>query len=160
LQAREKFEKLIDEVSKARQKHAKSKPLLIKISPDLSIAEKKDIADVILAKNKIQTQIDGLIVSNTTTSRPCASGENSAVDEVGGLSGQPLRPLSTQAIKDMYKLTKGTIPIIGVGGVFTGEDAFEKIKAGASLVQIYTSLAYEGPPVVTTIKRQLSHLLK
>ena len=79
---------------------------------------------------------------------------------MGGLSGEPLKDISTKCIKDVYRLTKGQIPIVGVGGVASGQDAFEKILAGASLVQLYTSFAFQGPPVVRRIKRELDEILK
>ncbi|XP_072587695.1 dihydroorotate dehydrogenase (quinone), mitochondrial isoform X3 [Vulpes vulpes] len=103
--------------------------------------------------------IDGLIITNTTVSRP-ASLQGALRSEIGGLSGKPLRDLSTQTIREMYALTKGGVPIIGVGGVSSGQDALEKIRAGASLVQLYTALTYRGPPVVGMIKRELEALLK
>lgn len=103
-------------------------------------------------------QIDGLIISNTTIARENLTSPGR--EEKGGLSGAPLNASSTLMIKDMYKKTKGQIPIIGVGGIFSGQDAYEKIRAGASLVQIYTSYAYHGPPIVTRIKRELNSLLE
>ncbi|CAO2609899.1 Dihydroorotate dehydrogenase (quinone), mitochondrial, partial [Lemmus lemmus] len=107
----------------------------------------------------LQLGIDGLIVTNTTVSRP--TGLQGALrSEVGGLSGKPLRDLSTQTIREMYALTQGRIPIIGVGGVSSGQDALEKIQAGASLVQLYTALTFLGPPVVVRVKRELEALLK
>ncbi|XP_074170743.1 dihydroorotate dehydrogenase (quinone), mitochondrial isoform X2 [Rhinolophus sinicus] len=103
--------------------------------------------------------IDGLIVTNTTVSRP--PGLQGALrSETGGLSGKPLRDLSTQTIREMYALMQGRVPIIGVGGVSSGQDALEKIRAGASLVQLYTALTYRGPPVVGRVKRELEALLK
>ncbi|XP_060041202.1 dihydroorotate dehydrogenase (quinone), mitochondrial isoform X2 [Erinaceus europaeus] len=103
--------------------------------------------------------IDGLIVTNTTVSRP-TSLQGVLRSETGGLSGKPLRDLSTETIREMYALTKGRIPIIGVGGISSGKDALEKIRAGASLVQLYTALTYQGPPVVGRVKRELEDLLK
>ncbi|XP_054372166.1 dihydroorotate dehydrogenase (quinone), mitochondrial isoform X2 [Molothrus aeneus] len=103
--------------------------------------------------------VDGLIVSNTTVSRP-SSLRSRQRTEPGGLSGKPLRELSTQTIRDMYALTQGRVPIIGVGGVSSGQDALEKIRAGASLVQLYTALVFHGPPVVGTVKRELEELLR
>lgn len=107
---------------------------------------------------KLYLQIDGLIISNTTIARENLTSPSK--EEAGGLSGAPLSASSTLMIKDMYKKTKGQIPIIGAGGVFSGQDAYEKIRAGASLVQIYTSYAYHGPPIVTRIKRELNALLE
>ncbi|XP_013401304.1 dihydroorotate dehydrogenase (quinone), mitochondrial-like [Lingula anatina] len=131
-------------------------PLLVKIAPDLTEQDKIDIAAVLARPNK---SVDGLIISNTTVSRP-PSLQSKSKDETGGLSGAPLKELSTQTLRDMYKLTQGRLPIIGVGGVASGEDAYEKIKAGASLVQLYTALSYEGPPIVDRIRRELDELLE
>ncbi|OXB78353.1 UNVERIFIED_CONTAM: hypothetical protein H355_009124 [Colinus virginianus] len=128
--------------------------VLVKIAPDLTEQDKRDIAGVVC-----EVGVDGLIVSNTTISRP--SGLQSAQHlEPGGLSGKPLRELSTQMVRDMYALTQGRVPIIGVGGVSSGRDALEKIRAGASLVQMYTALVYRGPSVVETVKRELEELLR
>ncbi|XP_058010855.1 dihydroorotate dehydrogenase (quinone), mitochondrial-like isoform X2 [Ahaetulla prasina] len=130
----------------------KHKPaVLVKIAPDLTSQEKRDIARIL--------GIDGLVVTNTTVSRP-ETLRGASCNEVGGLSGAPLRQLSTQMVSDMYSLTQGRIPIIGVGGICTGQDALEKIRAGASLVQMYTALTYHGPPVVGTIKQELEALLR
>ncbi|XP_048966680.1 dihydroorotate dehydrogenase (quinone), mitochondrial isoform X2 [Canis lupus baileyi] len=128
--------------------------VLVKIAPDLTAQDKEDIASVVK-----ELGIDGLIITNTTVSRP-ASLQGALRSEIGGLSGKPLRDLSTQTIREMYALTQGGVPIIGVGGVSSGQDALEKIRAGASLVQLYTALTYRGPPVVGMIKRELEALLK
>ncbi|XP_073692960.1 dihydroorotate dehydrogenase (quinone), mitochondrial [Garra rufa] len=103
--------------------------------------------------------VDGLMVSNTTVSRPDTL-KDPKKHEIGGLSGQPLKDLSTQTVREMYTLTQGKLPIVGVGGVASGQDALDKIRAGASLVQLYTALVYQGPPVVKKIKRELDDLLK
>ncbi|XP_074406735.1 dihydroorotate dehydrogenase (quinone), mitochondrial isoform X6 [Zonotrichia albicollis] len=133
----------------------KQKPaLLVKIAPDLTAQDKQDIASVVC-----ELGVDGLIVSNTTVSRPSGLRSRQRT-EPGGLSGKPLRELSTQTIRDMYALTQGRVPIIGVGGVSSGQDALEKIRAGASLVQLYTALVFHGPPVVGTVKRELEELLR
>uniref|UniRef100_A0A4W5LKF7 Dihydroorotate dehydrogenase (quinone), mitochondrial n=1 Tax=Hucho hucho TaxID=62062 RepID=A0A4W5LKF7_9TELE len=129
-------------------------PVLVKIAPDLTAQDKQDIADVVT-----ELGVDGLVVSNTTVSRP-ETLQDPQSKEVGGLSGQPIKELSTRTVREMYSLTKGKVPIIGVGGVASGQDALDKICAGASLVQLYTSLTYQGPPVVTKIKRELEQLLK
>ena len=130
------------------------KPLLIKISPDLDYEQKRDIALTSLAQG-----IDGIIISNTTLSR-----SNSLTDknrnEIGGLSGKPLFIPSTLLIKEMYNLTGGKIPLIGVGGISNGRDVYEKIKAGASLVQLYTGLFYEGSKIIKTTNLELKNLLK
>jgi len=155
LQGKEELKSLISEVLKARDTSAPGVPLLIKIAPDLTSCDKEDIAAVVTQQN---TRVDGLIISNTTVTRPAL--KSAAGNEAGGLSGAPLRDLSTQAIHDLYKLTRGALPIIGVGGVSSGEEAYQKIQAGASLVQIYSALVYQGPPVVSKIRRELSQLLK
>ena len=107
----------------------------------------------------LQCRIDGLIVTNTTTTRPKGL-KSSLKDEKGGLSGKPLNNLSTQTIRDMYSLTKGAIPIVGVGGVASGQDAYEKIKAGASLVELYSAFVYQGPPVVYSVAKDLAKALR
>jgi len=99
------------------------------------------------------------VISNTSISRPVSLISSSKTEE-GGLSGRPLRELATETIRKMYVLTKGSVPIIGVGGISSGQDAYEKIRAGASLIEIYTCMVYEGPPVVAKIKRELSELLR
>ncbi|XP_038825688.1 dihydroorotate dehydrogenase (quinone), mitochondrial-like [Salvelinus namaycush] len=129
-------------------------PVLVKIAPDLTAQDKQDIADVVT-----ELGVDGLLVSNTTVSRP-ETLQDPQSKEGGGLSGQPIKELSTRTVREMYSLTKGKVPIIGVGGVASGQDALDKICAGASLVQLYTSLTYHGPPIVIKIKRELEQLLK
>ena len=124
-------------------------PLLLKIAPDLSPHDRHDIAHTAL-----QLPIDGLIISNTTLARP--DGLQSADrGEVGGLSGRPLRAMATELIRDMYVRTGGKVVIVGVGGVESGSDVVEKMKAGASLVQMYSAFSYDGPCVVSRIKQEL-----
>jgi dihydroorotate dehydrogenase len=129
-------------------------PLLVKIAPDLTSEECKDIAQVAL-----DTGIDGLIVSNTTIARPPSLVSRYAA-EVGGLSGRPLFDPSTTLLADMYRLTRGRLPLIGVGGIASGGDAYLKIRAGASLVQLYTALVFAGPALVNQIKSELAELLR
>jgi dihydroorotate dehydrogenase len=129
-------------------------PILLKISPDLDASEVSDITKVALEEH-----LDGLIVSNTTLARP-ASLKSPKKDEVGGLSGAPLFDPSTRLLRHVYQMTKGAIPLIGVGGVSSGADAYEKIRAGASLVQLYTALVFDGPAVLGRIKRDLAALLE
>lgn len=156
MQNKKELEQLLKSTVEERNKLSKPVPLLLKISPDLNEAELKDIASVIQKKG---TKIDALIVSNTTIARPeSLVSVNSA--EIGGLSGAPLKDMSTKVIGQMFKLTQGQVPIIGVGGVASGQDAYEKILAGASAVQIYTAMVYQGPPVVNRIKSELSALLE
>nr|CAG4641815.1 EOG090X08P9 [Eurycercus lamellatus] len=158
LQQKSELEDLIGHVVEARNKLelAKRPPLLLKVAPDLNDQEKEDIASVVLQE---RCRVDGIIVTNTTVSRP-ANLRSRHKEEVGGLSGLPLKDMSTQCVRDFYRLTGGRIPIIGVGGVASGQDAFDKIQAGASLVQLYSSFAFQGPPVVRRIKRELDDLLK
>jgi dihydroorotate dehydrogenase len=129
-------------------------PLLVKIAPDLTPEERSDIAQVAL-----DTGIDGLIVSNTTIARPPSLVSRYAA-EVGGLSGRPLFDPSTTLLADMYRLTRGRLPLIGVGGIASGGDAYAKIRAGASLVQFYTALVFAGPALVKQIKSELAELLR
>lgn len=128
-------------------------PLLLKIAPDLAPQDAEDIAEVALAKG-----LEGLIVSNTTTARP-SSLHNVHAHEQGGLSGRPLLVPSTELLRRMYTLTQGRIPLVGVGGIFSGHDAYAKIKAGATLVQLYTGIIYQGFGLVTRVKRELAALL-
>ncbi|XP_028145582.2 dihydroorotate dehydrogenase (quinone), mitochondrial [Diabrotica virgifera virgifera] len=128
-------------------------PLLLKLAPDLNTEEKKDIAEVL---KQTACRVDGLIISNTTIDRPDYLLSTNK-KETGGLSGKPLKEKSTEMIKEMKRLTN--LPIIGVGGICTGADAYEKIKAGANLVQIYTSMVYEGPEIVSQIKKDLDKLI-
>lgn len=155
LQSESDLKHLLQNVLAARDKISNNVPIVLKLAPDLNDTELNEIAKVIGRKD---CAVDGLIVSNTTIERTSSLRSISA-SETGGLSGAPLAARSTEMIGHMYRLTKGRIPIIGVGGVFTGQDAYEKIRAGASVVQIYTSFAYHGPPVVQKIKKELDALL-
>ena len=133
------------------------RPLLVKLSPDLTTSELEMIVDVV-----VRLGIDGIIATNTTISRDelhSTKEEVSACGE-GGLSGKPLRNRSTEMIGQICKLTKRKIPIIGVGGVFTAEDAWAKIAAGASLIQLYTGFIYRGPRVAKEIVEGLQAILK
>ncbi|XP_050717303.1 dihydroorotate dehydrogenase (quinone), mitochondrial-like isoform X2 [Eriocheir sinensis] len=156
LQSRDQLEKLIEAVAEARDNlpGQHKPPLLLKIAPDLTVADMQDIAAIAL-----QGKVDGLIVTNTTVTRP-SSLTSPECGEVGGLSGQPLKALSTHMIKQIYFLTQGKVPIIGVGGIASGRDAYEKIRAGASLVQLYTGLVYHGPSLITKITDELEQLLR
>jgi dihydroorotate dehydrogenase len=146
LQGRNELVGLLTRVLKARKSAV---PVLLKIAPDLTEADRADIAAVAL-----DLKLDGLIVSNTTIARAGLVRGRHA-DETGGLSGRPLFSLSTQVLADIYRLTGGQIPLIGVGGISSGRDAYAKIRSGASLVQLYSALTYQGPALVTRIKREL-----
>jgi len=140
-----------------QQENIHRKPLLVKIAPDL---EWGAIADVIALAQ--QHQLAGIIATNTTIQRDGLKTQklstgNSVIQEAGGISGAPVRQRSTEVIRLIYKETQGQLPIIGVGGIFTAEDAWEKITAGASLVQVYTGWIYEGPWMV---RRVLEGLLQ
>jgi dihydroorotate dehydrogenase len=140
----------LDEILVALQQiNTARKPILVKIAPDLSF----EAIDEILQLAQ-QRQLAGIVATNTTIARPQSS--NPTYSETGGLSGAPLRQRSTEIIRHIHKQTAGKLPIIGVGGIFTAADAREKLEAGASLLQIYTSLVYEGPAVVKTIVSGLS----
>lgn len=156
LQGKQKLQNLLDKVIERRDEMEVRKPLLVKIAPDLTDRDKEDIAAVVTSR---KGYVNGLIISNTTVRRP-PSLKNPSKTEEGGLSGPPVRDMSTKTIADMYRLTNGSIPIIGVGGVSSGQEAYKKIRSGASLVQLYTALVYEGPPVVKKIKRELEELLR
>jgi len=129
-----------------------SRPILVKLSPDLS---QKDFDGIITALHKVKA--DGIILTNTTTNH---KGLHSSVPSDGGVSGKPLFSRSLPFIKRAYGLTKGNLPIIGSGGIFTAEDAYAMIRAGASLLQVYTVLVYEGPGVISRIHLELAELLK
>jgi dihydroorotate dehydrogenase len=148
-------------VDALQQENQGLKPILVKIAPDL---EEDAIADVLnLAKNY---QLSGIIATNTTirrdmlkTQRIEATGK-SVTEEAGGISGAPLRQRSTEVIRFIHQQTQGQLPIIGVGGIFTAEDAWEKITSGASLIQVYTGWIYEGPWMVRRILEGLLHKLE
>ncbi|MFC4346616.1 quinone-dependent dihydroorotate dehydrogenase [Kordiimonas lipolytica] len=158
LQSKAALEDLIGRVLEARATQIKGGkpyiPMLVKIAPDLLEADIADIADIAL-----NTEIDGLIVSNTTITRPDTL-VSSQKGETGGLSGAPLMSLSTETLSAMYQATDGKVPLVGVGGIASGRDAYAKIKAGASLVQLYSMLVYEGPALVHRVKKDLAALLK
>ena len=128
-------------------------PLLVKIAPDLNEGDLADIAEMALAG-----LADGLIVSNTTIARPMAL-QSRWKGEVGGLSGRPLFAPSTQVLAEVYRLTRGHVPLIGVGGIASAADAYAKIRAGASLVQLYSALVYRGPELVGQLQSGLAALL-
>ena len=154
LQRREILDDLLRQVVAARDAAAPGTPLLVKIAPDLSPAERADISALAGPSG-----IDGIIVANTTIARP--PGLRSAnAGEQGGLSGRPLFAPSTALLAEIYRLTEGKIPLVGVGGISTAEDAYAKIRAGASLVQLYTALVFEGPALIGRIKRGLADLLR
>ncbi len=158
IQKQDNLDYFLKEIMKVKRdlkaKCLRDVPILLKIAPDLSLKEQKEIAEIVL-----HHKIDGLIISNTTIDRNlglCSKNKN----EQGGLSGKPLFDKSNEILANFYKLTKGQIPIIGVGGITNANDAYTKIKLGASLVQIYTGFIYEGFSLVEKIKKDLSILIK
>ncbi len=128
------------------------KPLLVKIAPDLSHGEIEAIVDIAL-----RLDLAGIIATNTTVSR---ANLKTAINETGGLSGKPLQKVSNEVIKKIYKYSGGKLPVIGVGGIFTAEDAFQKIASGASLVQAYTGFVYQGLRFARDINEGLFRILK
>jgi dihydroorotate dehydrogenase len=154
LQNKDELKTLLKAVIAARENLPRRVPLLVKIAPDLDGQACTDIAELALAHG-----IEGLIVSNTTIARSPSLRSAHAV-EPGGLSGTPLFEPSTEILRRMRRLTQGRIVLVGVGGVSSGAEAYAKIRAGASLVQLYTALTYEGPALVSRIKRDLLALLE
>ncbi|HET6979790.1 MAG TPA: quinone-dependent dihydroorotate dehydrogenase [Pyrinomonadaceae bacterium] len=138
------------------ERHQKRVPLLVKLSPDLEPKDLEMIVEVIQS-----LKIDGIIATNTTVSRENLLTPTKLVTAAGegGLSGKPLKSRSTQMIAQLHKLTRGSIPLIGVGGIFTARDAWEKICAGASLVQLYTGFIYQGPNIANDINEGLAKIL-
>jgi dihydroorotate dehydrogenase len=153
LQRREALAGLLAPLMAARDSAAGQPPLLLKIAPDLTPDEARDIAEVAVACG-----VDGLIVANTTVSRPAGLRSRYAA-EAGGLSGRPLFPSSTALLAEMYRLTGRRLALIAAGGVACAGDAFAKICAGASLVELYTALVFRGPVLIGEIKTGLADLV-
>ena len=146
---------LIDAVIAARDEAASHTPppIFLKVAPDLEPADIDAIARIALEK-----RLGALVVSNTTISRPALRSHHAG--ETGGLSGAPLRALATQRLRDFRKATGGALPLVGVGGIATAEHAWERIRAGASLVQLYSAMVYEGPGLGARIVRGLEALMR
>lgn len=151
LQKAENLEELLSKLQK-RNYELSAKPLLVKIAPDLSEAEIEAIVDI-----SIKLKLSGIIATNTTVKR---ENLRTNIDETGGLSGKPLQNLSNEIIKKIYKYSNGKLLIIGVGGIFTAEDAFEKIASGAALIQSYTGFIYQGFSFAHDINSGLVRILK
>jgi dihydroorotate dehydrogenase len=148
----ELLEKLIMKRNALAIENGMRHPLLVKIAPDL---EDEQLADIIQTVRNVG--LDGIIATNTTLARQALYSKHR--DEEGGLSGRPLAARSTQFIHDLYRELQGSLPIIGVGGIFNGQDAYEKICAGANLVQVYTGMIYQGPGIVKKINRELLQMM-
>jgi dihydroorotate dehydrogenase len=157
LQEKEPLKKLLSRLKELNLTKAKQKPILLKIAPDLTTEQLDDIIEIFF-----ETKIDGIVATNTTISRENIDYTNKEIEKfgAGGLSGKPLKNRSTSIIKYLSEKSNRLIPIIGVGGIYTAEDAIEKLEAGASLVQIYTSFIYEGPAVMKRINKKIEKYLK
>jgi dihydroorotate dehydrogenase len=157
LQARARLDALLSAVLEVRADLAggeRPKPLLVKLAPDLAEDDEAEIAEVALKRS-----IEGLIIGNTTIARPPGL-RGRARGQAGGLSGPPLRDASTAQLRRFFRLTSGRVALIGVGGIFSGADAYAKVRAGASLLQIYTALVYRGPAVIGRILVDIDRLLE
>lgn len=157
LQEKDSLRELLARISKMNRSRNKPLPLLLKIAPDLTDEALEDIAGI--AK---ELRLDGIIAANTTVSRESLATPAKEVEKAGngGLSGAPVRARATEVVSFLYKRLGKDIPVIGVGGIFSAMDAYEKIRAGASLVQVWTGLIYEGPGLVKRINKGLAILLK
>ncbi len=157
LQQKDSLRKILTHLQDLNGQKKNTKPILLKISPDLILEE---IDDIIALSTEIN--LDGLIVANTTIKRDQLQTTNQELQTIGagGLSGNPLKQSSTQLVEYICKKTNNKIPVIASGGIFAGEDATEKIKAGASLVQVWTGFVYEGPAIVKNICKSLSYIYK
>jgi dihydroorotate dehydrogenase len=154
LQNKSELAVLLSAVQQARMGISKKPPLLVKIAPDLDDQALSDIAEVVT-----NAGADGLIISNTTVSRP-GNIPAELAKETGGLSGPPIFEMSNEILRKIYRLTSGRLPLIGVGGIASAADAYKKIRLGASLVQLYTGLIYGGPQMLFDIKKGLAELLR
>ena len=150
LQEKEPLMHILNTLQKRNLKNDISRPILLKIAPDLTNSQLDDIVEIVQ-----ETKIAGLIATNTTISRANLQTTDLVVNEAGGLSGKPVRSKSTEVIKYLHQKSKGSFPIIGVGGIHSAKDAQEKLDAGASLVQIYTGFIYEGPGLVKSILKEI-----
>ena len=153
LQDKSSLIKIIGNLQEANQAKLYPKPILLKIAPDLTIGQVDDIIDLASEVN-----LSGIVATNTTISRAGLITKQDVVDAIGagGLSGRPIKEKSTEIVKYIYKQTQGKLPIIASGGIFTSADAEEKLKAGASLLQVWTGFIYEGPGIVKSICKHLS----
>ncbi len=154
LQDKEPLARLLHGLMEANIAQSKPKPILLKIAPDLTEHQLDDIVDIVQ-----QTGIHGIIATNTTVDRSKLRTNTKDLG-LGGISGAPVRERSTEIIRYLFQRSGGTIPIIGVGGIDSPEAAMEKLQAGASLVQVYTGMVYEGPGLVRRINKKLIHYFK
>lgn len=150
LQGKDELKKIFNSLFEYRNLQSRRKPVLLKIAPDLNDEQLMDIISLVKV-----IEIDGLVATNTTLNRKGLKSENHLVEQSGGLSGKPLKQRSTEVIRFINKESAGSIPIIGVGGIHTAEDAMEKLQAGASLIQLYTGFIYEGPNLIKRINQKI-----
>ncbi|PWJ42019.1 quinone-dependent dihydroorotate dehydrogenase [Sediminitomix flava] len=152
LQDKEPLTQLLGTLQALNEKKGTPKPIFLKIAPDLTDSQLDDIIEIVA-----DTKIEGVIATNTTISREGLKTDTNKVTEIGagGLSGKPVKSRSTEVIRYLNQKSNGKLQIIGVGGIYTAEDAIEKIEAGASLVQVYTGFVYEGPSIVKNINKGL-----
>jgi dihydroorotate dehydrogenase len=152
LQEKDALKKILTHLQKLNANKTKTKPILLKIAPDLTKTQIDDVIEL-----AIEIRLDGLVATNTTISREQLKTPNSTLKTIGagGLSGKPLQKKSTEIVDYINQQTKGTIPLIGSGGVFTDKDAIEKIGSGASLIEVWTGFIYEGPFIVKNIIKSL-----
>lgn len=153
LQEKEPLKKMLAQLKTDNKSYHTPKPILLKIAPDLTDAQLDDIVEIVL-----ETKIEGIIATNTTISRDGLQTSSTEIEQIGagGLSGAPVKERSTEVIRYLNQKSKGKIPLVAVGGIFTPEDAIEKLEAGASLVQVYTGFIYEGPAMVHKINRGIA----
>tara|TARA_B100001996_G_scaffold221985_1_gene170663 strand:+ start:1558 stop:2592 length:1035 start_codon:yes stop_codon:yes gene_type:complete len=150
LQQKDLLKNLLEAIQKKNKSYSFPKPVLLKIGPDLSQDQLIDVIEVIA-----ETSLDGIIATNTTLSRDNLSSSENLVNQKGGLSGKPISKKSTNIIKFLHQKSNGSIPIIGVGGIMNPDDAIEKIKAGATLIQLYSGFVYSGPSIVKKINNAI-----
>ena len=150
----EKITELIDAIKKRRAEKKSNVPIILKVSPDIEEDKIEGICNILLEKS-----MDGVILTNTTIRNKNSLSSEHRIED-GGLSGEPLNEISNKIIQKFYLRLGRSIPIIGAGGVSSGATAYEKIKSGASLLQLYTALIYEGPYVAKKINKELSNLIK
>ena len=160
LQGEEELRKIITACmnvnnTQAKNRELEPKQILVKIAPDMTLEQLEQIVNV-----AVETGCSGIVATNTTVSRPSELSNDAALQEQGGLSGKPVKEQSTEFIKHIYKFTNGSLPIIGVGGIMSADDAWEKIIAGASLIQAYSGFVFHGPGLTKDVVRGLNRKLK
>lgn len=153
LQEKEPLSRILNTLMNENKKRPTTKPILLKIAPDLTEDQLIDIIEIVN-----ETKIDGVIATNTTIDRSGLKTSNKAVEAIGagGLSGKPVQSKSTEVIRFLHEKSNGSFPIIGVGGINSGASAKDKINAGASLVQVYSGFIYEGPNLISSINKALA----